>query len=493
MKNNFLKSRVFKHGALATALTIGFVVVVVVINAIAGILLDRYPLVIDLTDDNRFTLTEESANYIADIEMPVTITVCRSENSFANYVAEGTESNAYTAMFKQAYEILKDYEQKSENVTLNFIDLNQNPTFADAYPSETLTSANIIVESELRYKIVQMSNLFSATQFSEDYVAYKSKAEQTMTSAIMYVLDNDPVSVIALNNTPDTLPDYVQLLSANAFNVVERNLLTDELDADADVIVLAGQTTDFSEEELDKLDKWLDNNGDFQKTLIYIPAMNMGSTPNFDEFLSEWGMVVNPGYVAETNSKNVLSGNAYMTIAGIADTEYAENINTDSQLFLSPYTHAVEVLWETSQNRSTMPLVTTAASSVIVPAGADSEEININVLEQGINNVAVWGYRSKYIANELVTSNLIVFGSETALNGSALGHASLNNSNFGLSMVTESVGKGDEISVIAIDFSSTTIAVTQNQITTVLIVFVIAIPAVILGLAIFTFFRRRHL
>ncbi len=492
MKTNFLKSRVIKHGALATALTIGFVVVVVVINAIAGILLDRYPLVIDLTEDNRFTLTEESANYVAGIDMPVTITVCRSETSFENYVAETTEQNAYTAMFKQAYEILKDYEQKSDNVTLNFIDLNQNPTFADAYPSETLTSANIIVESELRYKIVQMSNLFSATQYSEDYVSYKSKAEQTMTSAIMYVLDNDPVTVIALNKTSETLSDYVNLLSANAFNVIEQNLLTDELDTEADVIILAGQTTDFSEEELNKLDKWLDNNGDFQKTMIYVPAMNMGSTPNFDEFLSEWGMQVEPGYLAETNSKNVLSGNAYMTIASIEDTDYAENLNVDSQLFLSPYTHAVNTLWESSQNRTTQPLITSSASSVIVPAGAD-ESININVLEQDVHNVAVWGYRSKYVANELVTSNLIVFGSETALNGSALGHASLNNSNFGLAMVTESVGKDDEISVISIDFTSTTIAVTQNQITTVLIVFVIAIPVVILGLAIFTFFRRRHL
>lgn len=482
-----------KHGALATALTVGFVVVVVVINAIAGILLDRYPLTIDLTDDNRFTLTEESANYVAGIETPVTITVCRSEAEFENYASDSTEFNAYTAMFKQAYEILKDYEHKSDKVTLNFIDLNQNPTFADKYPNETLTSANIIVESELRYKIVQMSNLFSATQYSEDYVAYKSKAEQTMTSAIMYVLDNDPVNVIALNNTSETLTDYMTLLSTNAYNVVERNLLTDELDEDADVIILAGQTTDLSEEELDKLDKWLDNNGNFQKTLIYVPAMNLTQMPNLDEFLNEWGMSVGAGYIAETNNNNVLSGNSYMTIASIADTDYAENINTSDQLFLSPYSHPIEVLWETSQNRSTMPLITTSESAVVVAAGTDSEAVNINILEQGVNNVAVLGYRSKYVENDLVSSNVIVFGSETALTGTAIGHASLNNGSVGLSLVNTSVGHDDDISVVSIDFSSTTIAVTSSQITTVLVVFVIAIPAIILIMAVVTFFRRRHL
>ena len=118
MKKNFMKSRALKHGALATALTIGFIVVVVVVNAIAGILLDRYPLTIDLTKDNRYTLTEDSLQYIANIDTPVNITVCRSEADFENYVGQDTSNNAYGAMFKQAYEILKDYTRNNPNITL---------------------------------------------------------------------------------------------------------------------------------------------------------------------------------------------------------------------------------------------------------------------------------------------------------------------------------------------------------------------------------------
>lgn len=492
MKKNFMKSRALKHGALATALTIGFIVVVVVVNAIAGILLDRYPLTIDLTKDNRYTLTEDSLQYIANIDTPVNITVCRSEADFENYVGQDTSNNAYGAMFKQAYEILKDYTRNNPNITLQFIDLNQNPTFADKYPNETLTNAHIIVESELRYKLIQMSSLFTATKYSDSYISYKSKAEQTMTSAIMYVLDNDPVTVIALNNTQTTLPDFMTLLSNNSYNIVERNSLTDELDADADVVVLAGQTADLSEEELDKLDKWLDNNGKFQKTLIYVPTMTLNSMPNLEEFLQEWGMSVDTGYIAETDGKKVMSQNAYMVLADLADTDYADNVSvTASQVYLAAFSHPVNTLWEKSQNRSTMPLITTGETAVVV--SEDSEDTNLNVLPQDTRNVAVLGYRSKYVDNELVSSNVLVFGSETALTGTAISHAALSNGNVSLAFVNTAVGSETEVSIVAVDFDAKTIAVTASQIKVVLIVFVIAIPAVILILAVITFFRRRHL
>ncbi len=495
MKKNFLKSRAVKHGALATALTAVFVVVVVVINAIAGILLDRYPLTIDLTADNRYSLTEESMNYIQKIDTPVSIIVCRSEAEFENYSGEDTANNVYTQMFKQAYEILKDYARNNPKITLKFVDLNQNPTFADKYPTESLDSATIIVESDLRYKLIQMSSLFTSQKYSEDYVSYKSEAEQTITSAIMYVLDEDPVTVIALNNTPDTVPEYITMLSNNAYNVVEQNTLTDELDPQADVILLAGQSADFSEEELDKLDKWLDNNGDFQKTLIYVPILNVISMPNFDEFLREWGMEVDTGFVAETNAKNIMgSNNAFMVVANPEDTKYADNVNTETQHFVAPYTHAVRTLWEKSQNRSTMSLITTDETAVVVPASEQgNEDINVNVLPQKKQNVAAIGYRSKYVDNNLVSSNVIVFGSQTALNGSFISMGSLNNGNMALSMVNTTLGGKNDVSIVSVDFSSTAISVTFNQVLAVLIVFVIAIPVLILVMAVVTFFRRRHL
>ena len=494
MKKNFFNSRALKHGALATALTIGFVVVVVVINAIAGILLERYPLAIDLTSDNRFTLTEESIEYVSALEQPVSITVCMAENAFENYTNGDAAGSVYSTMFKQAYEIMKDYTHNSDKITLSFIDLNQNPTFADKYPQAGLTTASIVVESPLRYKVLQVSNLFSATQYADEYVAYKSKAEQTLTSAILYVTDDNPVTVIALNETRKTLPGYVSLLENNAYNVVDRSSLSDELDKDADVLLIAGQIVDFSEEELDKIDKWLDNDGLFQKTLMYVPAATLPEMPNMEEFLNEWGFKIHNGYLAETNPKNIISSNAFMNISSLSDTAYAQDINTSSQILVTPYAHAVEVLWETSGNRFAKVIASTADTAVLIPASEQgNQNIDMSAYEQQSYNVAAWGYRSKYIDSELVSSNLVVFGSETALNDSLLTHASLNNGAVGLSLVSTSVGTENEVTIIPIDFDSDTITVTGSQVNAVMIVFVIGLPVVVLFLAVFTFFRRRHL
>ncbi len=494
MKRNILKSRVFKHGALATALTIGFIVLVVVINAIAGILLDRYPLTIDLTSDNRFTLTDESVEYIKGIEKPVHIYVCRSEADFENYTGEDTANNTYAAMFKQAYEILKDYSRHSENITLEFLDLNQNPTFAEQYPEESLNNGCIIVQSDLRYKVVTVSNMFSATQYSESYVTYKSKSEQVMTSAIMYVLDEDPVTVIALNDTNDTLSDYVSLLGTNTFNIITRELLTDELDADAQVIILAGQETDLSLEELDKLDKWLDNDGQFGRTLLYIPEATVSNMPNLSEFLAEWGMEIDSGYVAETDSNKIISNNQFLPVMNLAGAEYFENESISDGYLIQPYAHPVNVLWESSQNRKTEVLIQSSDTAVLVPADITADD-DFNLSEQPKQSfsVAVRGYRSKYVDNELVHSNVVVYGSRAALDSGMLSHSSMNNGSVALALVSAAVSNKNDVNILSVDFSSSVITVTSSQIRTVLIIFVIAIPVIVLALGIVTFFRRRHL
>ncbi len=494
MKKNILKSRVFKHGALATALTIGFIVLIVIINTIAGILLDHYPLSIDLTSDNRFTLTDESVEYLQELDKPVYIYVCRSEADFENYSGEDTSDNTYAAMFKQAYEILKDYSKYSSYVTLEFLDLNQNPTFAEKYPNESLNSGCIIVQSDLRYKVVTVSNMFSATQYSESYVSYKSKSEQVMTSAIMYVLDEDPVTVIALNETDETVEDYISLLGTNTFNVITRELLTDELDADAQVIILAGQETDLSVEELDKLDKWLDNDGKFGRTFLYIPEVSVSNMPNLTEFLAEWGMEIDPGYVAETDTSKIISNNQFLPVMSLADSEYLEEENISDGYLIQAYAHPVNTLWESSQNRKTEILIQSSDSAVLIPADI-TEEDDFHISEQPTQSfsVAVRGYRSKYVDDELVHSNVIVYGSRAALDGSLLSHSSLNNGSVALALVNAAVSNKNDVSILSVDFSSDVITVTSSQITAVLIIFVIAIPAIVLVLGIVTFFRRRHL
>ena len=95
----YFHSRRFKFGSLATVITAVFVAAVILINVVVGLLLDRFPVSIDLTSDNRFELTQDSINFLSGLDQDVKITVLAEESEFES---AGT-------YWKQVYEIIKDY------------------------------------------------------------------------------------------------------------------------------------------------------------------------------------------------------------------------------------------------------------------------------------------------------------------------------------------------------------------------------------------------
>ena len=53
------RSRRLRHGTMATVLSVCFVAAVVLVNVIVSILVDRYPISVDLTSNKVFELSQE--------------------------------------------------------------------------------------------------------------------------------------------------------------------------------------------------------------------------------------------------------------------------------------------------------------------------------------------------------------------------------------------------------------------------------------------------
>ena len=85
MKQKFSKSRSFRYGGIATAITAGFIVVVVLLNVLATTLYERFPLGVDLTSDQKFTLSEEAVNYLADVDEDVVIYMLSPRETYEAY------------------------------------------------------------------------------------------------------------------------------------------------------------------------------------------------------------------------------------------------------------------------------------------------------------------------------------------------------------------------------------------------------------------------
>lgn len=482
MKNIF-NNRRFKHGSLATVIAIGFLVLVIVINVAATLLLERYPLTIDLTSDNRFQLTDESIAYIEDLDKDIKITVCADENEFKNA----------SELYKQAYEIIKSYEKYNKKIKLEFVDLQKNPTFGQKYPNETLQIADIIVESDLRVRKVSQTELFEAQQTSYGGVAYSSKAEQVMTGAIMYATTEKQTKVVALGGMGNgDISQLTSVIKQNNFEVTEANLLTEEIDQAADMVILPSPETDLSAAEVKKLEAYLDNDGKFGKSLLFISDYQRVVGPVLKNFLAEWGIEVEPAVIMETNAANVVYNSPYVMISKIVDSDIANSLKTTSLPFVAANASPVKVLFEERDNRKTGIIAMTSDTTVSVPLDAEGE-VDINALEKSAKNVLVKGTREKYVGSELVTSSVVAFGSNEMMTPDFLLNAAFNNANVIVSTTNILTDKQDDVKILPVQFADQVITITQAQVTTYRVIFVIIIPILIVAASFIIWFRRRHL
>ena len=279
MKNIF-KDRRFKHGSLATVMTVGLVAVVVLVNVIFSMLAARFPMDVDLTSNKIFEVSDQTIDYLKGLDKKVTVTVLAKEEDFSG-------TNTY---YNQANEVIQKYAKYTSNITIEYLDLYANPDFVQKYPKDTLYQGYIIVACGDRHQVLTPYDLFNTQTDSSSGSTYitSSKAEQAMTSAVMNVTNANPPTAVVLTGYGVTdVSAYTDTLKTNGYVIEEVDLLTGEIDQDADMLILAAPLTDLSEEVLKKLDTYLDNNGDFGKNLLYFASASQPELPNLEEFLKE--------------------------------------------------------------------------------------------------------------------------------------------------------------------------------------------------------------
>jgi ABC-2 type transport system permease protein len=484
-KLNILKSRRFKHGSMATILTIGFIVVVVVINIIANLILERFPADVDLTDDGIYQLTEDSIEFVKDLNTDVNIHVCVSESDFISAASSST-------YYKQAYEILNGYTKYNGNIKVDYVDLMEEPEFQQKYTGYDVSDGSIVVESDKRIKVTTINDLFNtSTDYTTGSYNVSSKAEQVLTSAIMYVTDDEVMQATILTGHSETAVDgFTSILTANNFETVTQNIATEEINPDATIAVIYAPTTDYTQAELEKLDAFLDNDGKFGKTLIYIASINQPELPNLEEFLTEWGIQIGSGVLYETNTANAY-GNQFVMGLDYTNTDYTADLRDASLPFIGSYCRPVSTLWEESSNRTTSVLLSTPETAILVPYDAD-ENFDINAQEQKSFPVAVLGQRSRFEGTTQISSNVLVFSAPEMFNSSITSSATFNNNEYTVNLVNQLAGKEESINIVEVSFDQEALTITQSQYMTCTVIFMFILPIAMIVCGIVIWVLRRN-
>lgn len=478
-KNFFANSRL-RHGTIASVITIVVIISVILLNVGMKALSDKVKLSFDLTKNKAFTITDISKDYLSSLEKDVDITVTAKEDDFISY----------GDYFIQANEVLKQYARETDKIHLKYIDITENPTYFSSYSTDEMDKYSIVISCGDNYVVLQPEDIFNveSSYYSGSRTIVSSKAEQEMTSAILNVSTDNKQKISLLTGYDEESSSYfVDLLEKNNYEVKTQSLLTDDIDSDSVMAIIFAPKRDLDPSAVEKINSYLDNNGQHGKNLFYIPNLDLNTAPNLDAFLDEYGISVGDGIVYESD-KSYLMGvnNPFYTICDYVDSSFTENLNTSSIPVSLPYCRPLES--KDAENVST--LLQFSASSCVLPSNADENWKP----QDSTRNGPIPGMllsRINYDTSQSGT-NVVVCGSVIGFDYQLLSQNALNNSSYILNLVNTLNHNDNGVIIEAKTVNEQALNITAAQAITIGLILTIALPVAVAIVGIVVCLKRRR-
>lgn len=442
-----------KHGMMATVLTLVFVAAVVLVNVIATVIFERYPLTLDLTKEKKYSISEQSEEYVKSIDTDVTVTIFSPEDNFL----------ALSDYTRQAVEVLKKFKQYNDRISYRFVDIDASPDIVKDYGSDNVTTYDIMFETNptaevkrtrkvtlvdlLTFNDELLTNLNNygmsietlvaqmggSVRFLQYYGAYveASRADEAFTSALMAVTDPNPVTAVFVTGRKeaDKLSYLQSLLTANGYQVKTVDITKEEIPAETNLVVVPAPTVDYLPEEVKKLSDYLDNDGKMGKQMLYAGSVRQGDTPNLDEFLEEWGIKIGTGLVCEQSGDNYYQF-PYYTITTDISKNFTQDLNADPVL-LNCMSRPVTLLFDERNNNGTEAYVKSTTNAYVVDVKTGEQLGKGQQIYTAVASKAVFSSET----GDGTYSNIIVYGAVETLADSYLSFSQFSNREYVLSLI----------------------------------------------------------
>lgn len=326
----------FKAGAYSTGMIVAAVAIVIVLNMVVAQLPGTWTS-LDLTSSKLYSLTDQTKEYLKNMDEDVTIYVLVSEE------------NEDVVLGKT----LDLYEDLSDHITVQYVDPIQNPRFHTQYTSGSISTNSLIVVSDKRSKVID-ANAIYATSYDYDGYSYSSTVtgydgEGQLTSALDYVLSDDMPMVymteghgeLSLSATFNSSLDK-ENVEYETINLMDYEAVPEQ----AACLVINGPASDFSGDDKDKVIDYLDRGGKVILVIGYREAV----TPNLDALLGYMNLSIADGLVVEEDQGNYYQNPFYLLPTVVADS-YTTGIYGNYYIF-APYSQGILVPDEETEDIS---------------------------------------------------------------------------------------------------------------------------------------------
>ncbi len=466
MKIRKKMSRYSRNALLFTCLVLGCGLL---LNLIVTKIGEEYPLKIDMTRNRIYALTEDTERIVSHLEKPVTLYMIESEQR---------------PMSKDTVEVVDRYQKASAGkIKVESVDISQSPTFSKQFNgTANLTYGTIVISCGDRFKTLN----------SSDFTSEKSKtytAENKMTNAILYVTSDETQKIYFTTGHSEKEYGTMEMLLNQSYYTIDRlQLLTSEIPSDAQVLICISPKTDFSAEEIEKLDQYLERGG---KAQFYFDV-GAGNLERLTAYLEEWGITLHNDYLYESDANHFYGSGqtaAINIIPTVEDYLFTAGLSNNS-LMIMPFSRSLSLQDQNVKKADVVPLLSTSEKAYA----------RTDFSAEGFSEVAEGDQQGSYVMSAMAvrekngteTDVMVSGSSQLLLNSLMEDNTSYANGDYFLNSIAWMSQLQDAVKIRAKSLVSDTLTLSVGTgIRFTVIIFVIALAALVLGIVIWA--RRRFL
>ena len=449
------QTTVFKKGALMSAVAAAAAVVFILINTAVSFLPSNITR-IDVTEQQYFTLSEQTENILSELSEKVEI---------YHLCASGKQDDKIA-------ELLLKYAAACSNLEVSVIDTTLYPNFYKDYSDSAPTDNSVIISSSQRSRLIDYYDIYTASDETYAYYGYYDVfgGEGQITSAIDFVVSgNLPKIYLLEGHAENELPSELKkALSEQNFDIEPLNLKSKgNVPNDSACVMIYSPKRDLSQDEFNALRDYSESGGGLMIVLDY----HTEPLTLLESLLSDYGISAENGIVFENDADRYASNYQYFIFPTLLEHEITHPLLSSNLHPLFPI--ALGLNAQTENEAITI--------NVLAVSGDDSylkTDINSTDLSQTEDDLQ--GPFALGISAEKDSQRLAVFSTSQFLDSSINKTSSGANYDLFINSVCWLCGKSDSISIHPKYAGTTGISSSRFSATVMFILLVIIIPGMLL-------------